>query len=66
MLNWIKNLRNATPQTQFFAFNWFIYGLVIIITTIYCYVQLNFGTSGPSAKPAAKQNQPPVKIEEKF
>ena len=63
MRNWIKSLCHASPQTKFFALNWFIYGLAIIVTTIYCYAQLNFGKSDPDSKQVAKTHQPPVNIQ---
>lgn len=42
MLKWLKQYRNATSKTQYFVLNWLIYGLAILITTIYCYARLDF------------------------
>ncbi len=42
MLNWIRSFINANRQTKFFVINWAVYGIVIIVTTIYCYGRLDF------------------------
>lgn len=42
MFKWLKQYQAASPQTKYFIFNWIIYGLAIIITTVYCYGRLDF------------------------
>jgi hypothetical protein len=42
MFKWIDQYNEATPQTKFFILNWVVYGLAIVITTIYCYARLDF------------------------
>lgn len=39
---WIRQYNQATSQTKYFVLNWLIYGLAILITTIYCYARLDF------------------------
>jgi hypothetical protein len=42
MLQWIKKFRNASGQTKFFVFNWVIYGIALVATTVYCYARLDY------------------------
>jgi hypothetical protein len=37
-----KRYKNASNETKFFVFNWVIYGLALIITTIYCFGRLDY------------------------
>ncbi len=32
-----SKFKNASRETKYFALNWSIYGLAIILTTAYCY-----------------------------
>lgn len=50
MLQWIRRYNNANRQIKFFILNWLVYGLALIITTVYCYARLDFVRS--YAKPA--------------
>lgn len=42
MLKWIRQYRDSPKEIKIFTINWLIYGLVIIITTVYCYGRLDF------------------------
>lgn len=42
MLEWLKEYGEASPQTKYFVLNGLVYGLAIIITTVYCYGRLDF------------------------
>lgn len=42
MFAWLKEYGEANPQTKYFVLNALIYGLAIIITTLYCYGRLDF------------------------
>lgn len=42
MFKWVAQYRGAKPQTKYFILNWFVYGLVIILTTVYCYARLDY------------------------
>lgn len=42
MLKWIEQFKESSFQTKFFIFNWVIYGVVIVYTTVYCYGRLDF------------------------
>lgn len=58
MLKWMRLYNKANPQIKYFALNWFVYGIVIVITTIYCYGRLNYVRSYPTPKdPETKQVQ---------
>jgi len=54
MLKWLKRYNRAKPQIKYFALNWLVYGLAIIITTIYCYARLDFVRSYRT--PVVEQN----------
>lgn len=56
MIKWLKQYYEASPQTKFFILNWVIYGVAIIITTIYCYARLEFVRSDREAHPTEKQD----------
>lgn len=55
MFKWIEQYREANPQTKYFVLNWLIYGIAIIVTTIYCYGRLDFVRSNKTA-PSEKQH----------
>ena len=42
MFEWLREYTEANPQTRYFVLNGLIYGLAIIITTLYCYGRLDF------------------------
>lgn len=48
MFTWLKEYGEANPQTKYFVLNGLIYGLAIIITTLYCYGRLDFVRSYPT------------------
>ena len=37
----LKKLKATDPKVRWFAFNWFIYFLALIVTTLYCYLRLS-------------------------
>lgn len=47
MSNWLKAYNEASAQTKFFILTWLIYGLALLITTVYCYGRLDFVRSYP-------------------
>ena len=42
MFKWLKDYNDASSQTKFFVLNCLVYGLAILITTVYCYARLDF------------------------
>jgi len=58
MIEWLREYSEANPQTKYFVLNGLIYGLAIIITTIYCYGRLDFVRSyrTPSIMEAEQKN----------
>lgn len=42
MFKWLRDYNNASAQTKVFVLNWLVYGLAIILTTVYCYARLDF------------------------
>jgi hypothetical protein len=55
MIKWLRQYNEANAQIKYFALNWLIYGLAIIITTIYCYARLDFVRSYRT--PAVESNE---------
>ena len=49
MMRWIDQFRKASSQTKWFILNWFIWGLVLAITTVYAYGRLDFVRSYPTS-----------------
>lgn len=47
MLSRLKQFFSATGQTKAFIVIWAIYGIALIITTLYCYARLDFVRSQP-------------------
>ena len=44
----IKMFKKSHPQTKFFIFNWVIYMIAIIWTTIQAYARLEYSRTGSS------------------
>lgn len=42
MITWLKRYNEANSQTKYFILNGLVYGLAVIITTVYCYGRLDF------------------------
>lgn len=42
MFTWIKEYYEASSQTKYFIWNWIIYGIAIIASTVYCYGRLDY------------------------
>lgn len=42
MFKWFAQYRKASPQTRYFILNWALYGIVLLVTTIYCYARLDY------------------------
>jgi hypothetical protein len=42
MIQWIRKFQASSRQTKFFIFNWVIYGVLLLITTLYCYGRLDY------------------------
>ncbi|GAB4225799.1 MAG: hypothetical protein Tsb0021_01110 [Chlamydiales bacterium] len=52
MIQFIRMLRDADSKTRWFYFQWIIYMIAIILTTVYAYARLEFDRSG---KPKTEQ-----------
>jgi hypothetical protein len=42
MFRWLKEYTDSNSQTKYFTLNAIVYGLALIITSIYCYGRLDF------------------------
>lgn len=42
MLRWLKAYNDSSAQTKYFTLNAIVYGLAIVITSVYCYGRLDF------------------------
>ncbi len=42
MFSWIRQFKDADKKTKWFIFNWFIYGAMLVGTTLYCYARLQY------------------------
>lgn len=42
MFKWLKEYNEASSQTKYFVLNWLVYGLALLITTVYCYARLDY------------------------
>lgn len=40
MIRWVQKFWESDFQTKFFYFNWFLYSLLLIASTIYVYMEL--------------------------
>ncbi len=54
MIQWLRSFVNANKQTKYFVLNWAVYGLAIILTTVYCYARLDYVRSYKTAAPHFK------------
>lgn len=61
MSNWIEEYNESSTKTKWFIFNWAIYGLALLITTLYCYARLDYVRSyrSPAAIRAETQSTTP-------
>lgn len=41
MFKWFREYNDSSSQTKYFVLNWLVYGLALIITTVYCYARLD-------------------------
>lgn len=57
-MNWIQKFRDATSETKWFIFNFVVYTLIVIVTTVYCYARLDFVRSGPRPTPQQQYEKP--------
>lgn len=51
MFKWIQQYREANSHTKYFIINWALYGILIIASTIYIYVQLAYVKSSSTPDP---------------
>lgn len=58
MFQWIKRFRQASGETKFFIFNWLIYGVMLIVTTMYCYGRLDYVRSYKITPKSHNQSTP--------
>lgn len=42
MIQWLKNFQEASPQTKYFILTWFVFGLAIILSTLFVYGRLDY------------------------
>jgi hypothetical protein len=56
MFKWLKEYNEASSQTKYFVLNWLVYGLAILITTVYCYACLDFVRSYRPPSIAEREN----------
>lgn len=42
MLSLLQKYKESSRETKIFIFNLVVYGLAIILTTVYCYARLEF------------------------
>lgn len=47
MLRFFRMLRHADSKTRWFYFQYIIYMLAIILSTVYAYARLDFDRTGP-------------------
>lgn len=62
MFKWLKEYNDSSSQTKYFVLNWLVYGLAILITTVYCYARLDFvrsyRTPSVTQRESTKQAEP--------
>lgn len=54
MLKWWNNYSESSKQTKYFVWSVIVYTLIIVGTTIYCYVRLDFKTNNYAETPKPK------------
>lgn len=54
MLQWLKPFNESSYQIKMFAFIAVIFGLSIVVTTIYCYARLDYVRSYNTTTPLKK------------
>lgn len=57
MFTWLKQYNEASTQTKYFVLNWLVYGLALLITTVYCYARLDFVRSYKTPAAIEAQNK---------
>lgn len=62
MFKWLDQYNEASPQIKYLILNWLVYGLVIIITTVYCYARLDFVRSYETPSTITHENKAIEKI----
>lgn len=61
-MKWIRQFREANSHTKYFIFNWFLYGFMIIASTVYVYARLNYVRSTPLSSSQQEKQQVIEKI----
>jgi hypothetical protein len=49
MIHWLKSFKEADSQTKYFILNWGVYGIAVIVSTVYCYSRLDYVRSYDAA-----------------
>lgn len=57
MLKAVRLFFQSDNKTKSFILTWVIYGLVILVSTIYCYARLDSVRSGPKAASENERSQ---------
>lgn len=57
MIQWLKNFQGASPQTKAFALTWIVFGLAILLSTLFIYGRLDYVRSDKGAS----VHTPPIK-----
>lgn len=52
MFGWLYRFSKSTSETKFFILNWAIYGILLILTTLYAYGRLELVRTRPAPTPA--------------
>jgi len=57
MFKWLTKYNKSTSQTKYFTLNAIVYGLAILITSVYCYARLDFVRSYRTPVTEVKPNE---------
>jgi len=63
MFKWLDEYGESRTQTKYFVLNALIYGLAILVTTVYCYARLDFVRSYRSPTEALIEKNESQEIE---
>lgn len=56
MREWIEQFKSSSRETKWFIFNWAVYGLLTILSFVYCYWRIVY--LHPYEKPPKAQELP--------
>lgn len=61
MIQWMIKFQEARPQTKYFILTWFVFGLALVLSTLFVYGRLDYVRSDKALQQNQYTTSPPKK-----